>query len=114
MELLVSGSEDELELSNQPDEDEEYISSPIHESTGQEEEEELVFLRCHGRCKREEEKEEMDEEQQVLCEGSCHLSTLGQYQCCTIISLGCAITFSNHNIVNLYVFFFVCLFCFES
>lgn len=75
MELFVSGSEDELELSNQPDEDEEYTCSPIHKSTEkEEEEEELVFFRCHGKHKQQEEYEEMDEEQQVLCEGSCHLS----------------------------------------
>lgn len=67
MALLMSGCEGELELSKQPDQDEEYVCLPLHESTRQDEEE-LVFLPSHEGYKQE---KEMDEEQEVLCEGSC-------------------------------------------
>eukprot|EP00064_Thunnus_orientalis_P023326 superscaffoldBa00008693_g23562 len=70
MALLTSaGSEDELEYSNQPEEDKEYVCLPSQGSTEQEEEEEeeYVCLASHGSTEQQEE-EEMDEEQQVLCE----------------------------------------------
>ncbi|XP_044213879.1 trafficking kinesin-binding protein 1-like isoform X4 [Thunnus albacares] len=73
MALLTSaGSEDELEYSNQPEEDEEYVCLPSQGSTEQEEEEEeeYVCLASHGSTEQQEE-EEMDEEQQVLCEVLC-------------------------------------------
>uniref|UniRef100_A0A8C7XA09 Trafficking protein, kinesin binding 1a n=1 Tax=Oryzias sinensis TaxID=183150 RepID=A0A8C7XA09_9TELE len=67
MALLMSGCEGELELSKQPDQDEEYVCLPLHESTRQDEEE-LVFLPSHEGYKQE---KEMDEEQEVLCEVLC-------------------------------------------
>lgn len=74
--MALFDSENELEFSNQPDEDEEYICLPFHEKTEQEdeeeeeEEEELVFFSTHGGYKQDEEKEGMDKEQQDLCQGS--------------------------------------------
>lgn len=78
MALCVSVHEDEVDFSNLQDQDEEYVCLPIHESTKRvedegEEELELFFFSSHGRCKQDEENEEMDEEQQILCEGSCWL-----------------------------------------
>lgn len=75
MAVFMSGTEDELEFSNQQDEDKEYVCIAGHESTereeGEEEQvmEEYVCLCSHERSKLEE--EEMDEEQQVMREGSC-------------------------------------------
>ncbi|KAM7420338.1 hypothetical protein PAMA_014857 [Pampus argenteus] len=73
MALLTSaGSEDGLEYSNQPEEDEEYVSLASQGSTEQMEEEdgeeEYVCLSTHGSTK---EQEEEDEEQQVLFEVLC-------------------------------------------
>ncbi|KAM7382568.1 hypothetical protein PAMP_002294 [Pampus punctatissimus] len=73
MALLTSvGSEDGLEYSNQPEEDEEYVSLASQGSTEQMEEEEgeeeYVCLSSHGSTK---EQEEEDEEQRVLCEVLC-------------------------------------------
>lgn len=89
MTLYLFDSESELEFSNLPDEDEEYICLPTHERAEleereeEEEEEELVLFSKHGGYKQEEEKEEMDKEQQDMCEGS--LSNFGQYLCCVCI-----------------------------
>lgn len=66
---LCTGAEDELEYSYQPDEDEEYVCVPCSESTEQEGVEETSVCFPTEGIKQEEE-EEMDEEQQVLCEGS--------------------------------------------
>lgn len=68
--LTAAGTEDELEYSYQPEEDQEYVcheSSEQEEKEEEEEEEEYVCLPDHGSTEQEE--EEMDEEQQVLCEG---------------------------------------------
>lgn len=60
-------TEDEPEYLNPTEEDEDYLRLPLHESTGLEEE--YICFPSHGSKEQEEEKE-MDEEQQVLCEGS--------------------------------------------
>lgn len=68
---LLTAAEDELEYSNQPEEDEEYVCLPIHESTVQEEEEYVCFP-SQGNTEQlqpQEEEEQIDEEQQVLWEG---------------------------------------------
>lgn len=62
-----TAAEDEQEYLNPTEEDEDYLRLPLHESTGLEEE--YICLPSHGSKEQEEEKE-MDEEQQVLCEGS--------------------------------------------
>ncbi|XP_031729636.1 trafficking kinesin-binding protein 1 isoform X5 [Anarrhichthys ocellatus] len=70
---LLTAAEDELDYSNQPEEDEEYVCLPTHDSTEQEEEEEYVGVPSHGSTEQQqqEEEEEMDEEQQVLWEVLC-------------------------------------------
>lgn len=70
MALFLTGNEDNLEL---PNKDKEYVCLPKHDSTEQEDEEkkeeEYSCFPIYGRCKLKERDEEMDEEQQVLCEG---------------------------------------------
>ncbi|KAL6108875.1 trak1 [Pungitius sinensis] len=70
---LLTAAEDELEYSNQPEEDEEYVCLPTHESTVQEEE--YVRFPSPGTSEQlqpqEEEEEQIDEEQQVLWEVLC-------------------------------------------
>lgn len=73
MALFLYGDEDNLDLLN---EDKEYVCLPKHDSTEQEEEEkeeeeEYTSFPSDGRSKVEEGDEEMDEEQQVLCEVLC-------------------------------------------
>lgn len=71
MALCMSGHEDAVDFSDQ-DQDEEYVCLPIHESTKQQEDDEEAepgFSR-HGRYKQDEQNEDMDEEQQILYEGS--------------------------------------------
>lgn len=82
--MALVDSENELEFSNQPDEDEEYVCLPILEKAEQEdeEEEELVFFPTHGGYKPDE-TEGMDTEQQDLCQGS-RLSNLDQDLCCVL------------------------------
>lgn len=63
---MAQPAEYELEYVNFSEEDEEYLCLPLHESTGLEES--YICLPSHG--SKEQEDEEMDEEQQVLCEGS--------------------------------------------
>lgn len=75
MALFLYGDEDNLDLLN---EDKEYVCLPKHDSTEQEEEEkeeeeEYTSFPSDGRSKVEEGDEEMDEEQQVLCEGSSEM-----------------------------------------
>lgn len=53
---------------NFTDEDEGYLCLPLLESTGLEEE--YICLPSHEGKEKDAEEEEMDEEQQVLCEGS--------------------------------------------
>lgn len=64
----VAGTEHELTYFNLTEEDEEYLCLPLLESTGLEEE--YICLPSHGGKDKEAEEEEMDEEQQVLYEGS--------------------------------------------
>lgn len=64
----VAGTEQELTYFNLTDEDEGYLRLPTLESTRLEEE--YICLPSHGGKKKEVEEGEMDEEQQVLCEGS--------------------------------------------
>lgn len=64
----VASTEHELTYFNLPEEDEGYLCLPLLESTGLEEE--YICLPSHGGKDTEAEEEEMDEEQQVLCEGS--------------------------------------------
>lgn len=83
--LSAAGTEDELDCSNQTADDEEYVSLPIPGSTELEEEQEegYICLSSYGYTEHEEEKEEeeeLDEEQQVLCEGS--LSQQGHHLLC--------------------------------
>lgn len=63
---MAQPAEHGLEYVNFSEEDEEYLCLPLHESTGLEER--YICLPSHG--SKEQEEEEMDEEQQVLCEGS--------------------------------------------
>lgn len=74
MALFLYGDEDNLDLLN---EDKEYVCLPKHDSTEQEEEEEekeeeqeYTSFPSDGRSEGD---EEMDEEQQVLCEGSSEM-----------------------------------------
>ncbi|XP_032374066.1 trafficking kinesin-binding protein 1 isoform X1 [Etheostoma spectabile] len=69
--LTAAGTEDELEYSYQPEEDQEYVcqESLVQEEEEEEEEEEYVCLPDHGSTEQKE--EEMDEEQQVLREVLC-------------------------------------------
>ncbi len=72
--LTDTGTEDELEYSNNTEEDEEYVCLPSHgslelEEDGEEMEEVYACLSSHDGSTGQEEEEEMDEEQQVLCEG---------------------------------------------
>lgn len=71
---LFTAAEDELEYSYQPEEDEENVCLSCNESTEQEEDqeedqEEYVSFPAQGITQQVKE-EEMDEEQQFLCEGS--------------------------------------------
>lgn len=65
----IAGTEYELKYFNFTQDDEEYHCLPLHESTGLEEE--YICLPSHGSKEPEAEEEVLDEEQQVLCEGSC-------------------------------------------
>lgn len=75
MALFLYGDEDNLDLLK---EDKEYVCLPKHDSTEQEEEEEeekeeeqeYTSFPSDGRSEGD---EEMDEEQQVLCEGSSEM-----------------------------------------
>lgn len=85
--LSAAGTEDELDYSNQTADDEEYVCLPSPGSTEleEEEEEEYICLASYGCTEHEEEKEEeegLDEEQQVLCEGS--LSQQGHLLLCVL------------------------------
>lgn len=64
----VAGAEHELTYFNFTEEDEQYLCLPLLESTGLEED--YICLPSHGGKDKEAEEEEMDEEQQVMCEGS--------------------------------------------
>jgi len=76
---LLTAAEDRLETSNRPQEDEEYVClHPREEEEEDDDEEEYVGLPAHGSTEQEAE-EELDEEQQVLCEGSLLLCPL----CCS-------------------------------
>lgn len=66
----AAGTEDELDYSNQAAREEEYVCQGISELE-EEEDEEYICLPCNESVEQEEEEEEeMDEEQQMLCEGS--------------------------------------------
>lgn len=64
----VAGTQHELACFNLTEEVEGYVCLSLVESTGLEEE--YICLPSHGGKEKEVEEEEMDEEQQVLCEGS--------------------------------------------
>lgn len=83
--LSAAGTEDELDYSNQTADDE-YVCLPSPGSAElEEEEEEYICVASYGCTEHEEEKEEeeeLDEEQQVLYEGS--LSQQGHLLLCVL------------------------------
>lgn len=98
--LTCAGSEDGLEHSGQPEEVEEYVCLPNQENTEHEadEEEEFVRLPSHGSTQQEEyEEEEMDEEKQLLYEGSLVLFAIEITLCCAPLSacLAVCLNFSH-------------------